>query len=229
MVRQLVIGSRGRPRLRIESQLAAELDAGALPPAAYVSSPAASAGAPAGTVVPLISVAAAPDGTAAATVSAVAAPADTAAPTMMAVPAVAAAPTVVAIDAVAPVDAVAPTVAAAPIDPAAPAPPAPAVPPTITRRRPSEITESELIHALQVSEWSLKAAADHLGIARASIYDVIGRFPSVRTASDLTPAEIELCHCECGGDLDRMVARLCVSRRALGRRVKELGLAIAKR
>jgi two-component system, NtrC family, nitrogen regulation response regulator GlnG len=152
----------------------------------------------------------------------VAVPAVTTAPTVVAVPVVPAAP----VDAVAPVDTVAPTVAAAPIDAAAPAP---AVPRAVTRRRPSEITESELIHALRVSEWSLKAAADHLGIARASIYDVIGRFPNVRTAGDLTPAEIELCHCECGGDLDRMVARLCVSRRALGRRVKELGLAIAKR
>jgi DNA-binding NtrC family response regulator len=44
----------------------------------------------------------------------------------------------------------------------------------------------------------------------------------------LSPAEIERCHRECAGDLDRMAERLEVSRRALGRRAKELGLAIAK-
>ncbi|HEX8115179.1 MAG TPA: sigma 54-interacting transcriptional regulator [Kofleriaceae bacterium] len=92
------------------------------------------------------------------------------------------------------------------------------------RRRPAEISEPELIAALRASAWDLKAAADHLGIPRASIYDVIARSPNVRTAGDLTPAEIEHCHRECNGDIDRMAERLEVSRRALGRRVKELGL-----
>ncbi|HEX7842855.1 MAG TPA: helix-turn-helix domain-containing protein, partial [Kofleriaceae bacterium] len=86
----------------------------------------------------------------------------------------------------------------------------------------------ELIAALRAHAWDLKAAADQLGIPRASIYDVIARSPNVRTAGDLTPAEIERCHRECAGDLGRMAERLEVSRRALGRRVKELGLEIAK-
>jgi two-component system nitrogen regulation response regulator GlnG len=42
------------------------------------------------------------------------------------------------------------------------------------------------------------------------------------------PEEIERCHRECGGDLDRMAERLEVSRRALGRRVKELGLEVTR-
>ena len=103
-----------------------------------------------------------------------------------------------------------------------------AKPPPAARRRPAEITEPELIAALRARAWDLKAAADHLGIPRASIYDVIARSPNVRTAGDLSPAEIERCHRECAGDLDRMAERLEVSRRALRRRVKELGLKIAK-
>jgi two-component system nitrogen regulation response regulator GlnG len=105
---------------------------------------------------------------------------------------------------------------------------APVSRPPVPRRRPSEVTEPELIAALRAHAWDLKAAADHLGIPRASIYDVIQRSPGVRTAGDLTPDEIERCHRECAGDLDRMAERLEVSRRALGRRVKELGLEVAK-
>jgi two-component system nitrogen regulation response regulator GlnG len=96
--------------------------------------------------------------------------------------------------------------------------------PLAARRRPAEIAEPELVAALRASAWDLKAAADHLGIPRASIYDVIARCPNVRTAGDLAPDEIARCHRECNGDLERMAARLEVSRRALGRRVKELGL-----
>ncbi len=103
-----------------------------------------------------------------------------------------------------------------------------AKPPAVARRRPAAITEPELIAALRTHAWDLKAAADHLGIPRASIYDLIARSPNVHTAGKLTPAEIERCHRECAGDLDRMAERLEVSRRALGRRVKELGLAIVK-
>ncbi|HEX4420148.1 MAG TPA: sigma 54-interacting transcriptional regulator [Kofleriaceae bacterium] len=100
--------------------------------------------------------------------------------------------------------------------------------PPVVRRRPADVTDAELIAALRAATWDLKAAADRLGIPRASIYTVIDRSPSVRTAGELSAAEIERCHRECVGDLDRMVERLEVSRRALGRRVKELGLDLIK-
>jgi two-component system nitrogen regulation response regulator GlnG len=96
--------------------------------------------------------------------------------------------------------------------------------PPAARRRPAEISEPELVAALRANAWDLKAAADQLGIPRASVYDVIARCPSVRTAGDLAPDEIARCHRECDGNLERMATRLEVSRRALGRRVKELGL-----
>ncbi|HWU86035.1 MAG TPA: helix-turn-helix domain-containing protein, partial [Kofleriaceae bacterium] len=120
-----------------------------------------------------------------------------------------------------------PVPAPAPADEPPPPAPAPTRPPA-ARRRPAEVTEPELIAALRANAWDLKAAADHLGIPRASIYDVIERSPNVRTAGDLSPAEIERCHRECAGHLDRMAERLEVSRRALGRRVKELGLEVEK-
>ena len=96
------------------------------------------------------------------------------------------------------------------------------------RRKPAEITEAEMLAALREGAWDMKAAADRLGIPRSSIYDVIDRCPSIRTAGDLRAEEIERCFQECSGDIDAMVQRLCVSGRALKRRIKELGLGVKR-
>ncbi|WP_043709268.1 sigma 54-interacting transcriptional regulator [Corallococcus macrosporus] len=110
--------------------------------------------------------------------------------------------------------------------PSAPAPAAPVVPttPAVKRRRASDITEAELVAALRECDWDLNPTADRLGIARASLYDLLQRHPNIRTAGRLSAAEISRCHQECQGDLETMARRLEVSRKALARRVKELGL-----
>ena len=92
------------------------------------------------------------------------------------------------------------------------------------RRKPSDIGEAELLTALRESAWDVKAAAERLGIPRPSLYDLIDRSPGVRTAGDLSAEEIHRAFRDCEGDLDRMVQRLEVSRRALTRRLKELAL-----
>jgi two-component system nitrogen regulation response regulator GlnG len=96
----------------------------------------------------------------------------------------------------------------------------------VRRRRPAEVTEAEVVAALRESRWDLQAAADRLGIPRTSMYDVIERCPGIRTAGDLSAAEIEQAHRACGGDLQAMVERLEVSAKALKRRLKELGLPL---
>ena len=102
-----------------------------------------------------------------------------------------------------------------------PVPPEPTGPP---RRKPGEVTEAELLEALSACAWDVKAAADRLRIPRPSMYDLIDKSPNVRTAGDLGADEIVQCFRACAGDLDAMVAELHVSKRALNRRVKELGL-----
>jgi two-component system, NtrC family, nitrogen regulation response regulator GlnG len=99
-------------------------------------------------------------------------------------------------------------------------------PGSVPRRKPSEVTEPELVEALRACAWDLKAAGDRLRIPRPSIYDLIDKSPNIRTAGDLLAEEITNCFRECEGDLDAMVARLQVSKRALSRRLKELGLAV---
>ncbi|NTX39315.1 MULTISPECIES: sigma 54-interacting transcriptional regulator [unclassified Myxococcus] len=96
-----------------------------------------------------------------------------------------------------------------------------------SRRKPSEVGEDELLEALRACSWDLKATADFLGIPRPSVYVLIDKSSLIRTARDLSPEEITRCFQECEGDLDKMVQRLEVSRRALQRRVRELGLSDA--
>ncbi|QSQ26000.1 sigma-54-dependent Fis family transcriptional regulator [Pyxidicoccus parkwayensis] len=93
-----------------------------------------------------------------------------------------------------------------------------------TRRKPSEVSEQELLEALRACSWDLKATADWLGIPRPSVYVLIDKSSLLRTARDLSPEEITRCFHECEGDLDKMVQRLEVSKRALQRRLRELGL-----
>ena len=68
------------------------------------------------------------------------------------------------------------------------APPSPA-PRTAPRRKPSEIPETELIATLRACGWDFQAAADRLGVHRTSIYDLIQRSPSLRTAGELSVEE----------------------------------------
>jgi two-component system nitrogen regulation response regulator GlnG len=93
------------------------------------------------------------------------------------------------------------------------------------RRKPSEVSEEELVAALQECEWEQGAVAIRLGLPRSSVQLRMKHF-HIRTAGELSTEEITRCHQECGGKLDEMVQRLKVSRQALRRRVKELGLEL---
>jgi two-component system nitrogen regulation response regulator GlnG len=79
--------------------------------------------------------------------------------------------------------------------------------------------------ALRENRWDLKATALALRISRTSLYALVDESPHVRKASDLSAEEIERSFNEEGGDLDAMVERLEVSKKALGRRLREMKLA----
>jgi DNA-binding NtrC family response regulator len=100
--------------------------------------------------------------------------------------------------------------------------------PIPSRRRPSEIPDTELAEALRVHHWDKKATAQALGIARGSLYTRIEASGLVRTVGELDVEEIRTCYHETGGNLDQMVERLCVSKNALRRRLKELGRETAR-
>jgi DNA-binding NtrC family response regulator len=92
-------------------------------------------------------------------------------------------------------------------------------------RKPGEIGEDELLAALRFNRWDLKATSEYLHVSRTSLYALVESCSKVRTAADLSREEIVRCHAEHRGNLDAMVEALEVSKRALGRRLREMGLA----
>jgi two-component system nitrogen regulation response regulator GlnG len=109
--------------------------------------------------------------------------------------------------------------------PPSPAPATPAKAPRKVYRRPEEIGDEEILAALRAHRFRLQPTAAALGIARTSLYDKIENSPLFHKAAALSRQEIEQWFARCGGDLDRMVEGLEVSKRGLMRRMKQLGLA----
>ena len=92
------------------------------------------------------------------------------------------------------------------------------------RRKPSTVSESELVSALKQQRWDLKATAEDLNISRAALYKIIDNTSSVRTASDLCIDELKIAFQNASGDLEKMVDILQVSKAALKRRMKDFNV-----
>ncbi len=84
----------------------------------------------------------------------------------------------------------------------------------------ARLTESELTDALAANGWDVAATARQLALSRASLYDLIRRSRTLRTAADLGTDEIDQALARADGDLDAAAAELRVSARGLRRRVK---------
>lgn len=92
------------------------------------------------------------------------------------------------------------------------------------RRKPADVSEAELVDALSENRWEIQATAETLGISRPSLYLLIENTDKARLAGDVSPEEIQASFDRTGGDLDAMVGDLEISKNALKRRIKELGL-----
>lgn len=94
----------------------------------------------------------------------------------------------------------------------------------VRRRKITDFTEEQIIAALESNNWEIKKATEQLGVARSTLYDWLDRSPHVTSASRLSQEELARHLRECQGDLAVMSQRLKMSRWALVRRLKELGL-----
>ena len=91
-------------------------------------------------------------------------------------------------------------------------------------RKPSEITEAELLDALRKHRFKINATAEELGLSRANLYRLIDECPKIRKAVDLSLDEIEKALARHAGGLEGAAGDLEVSLRGLKRRMTELGL-----
>jgi len=92
------------------------------------------------------------------------------------------------------------------------------------RRKPSTVTEEELLEALKSKRWDLKASSEYLNISRAALYKIIDQTDSVCTASDYDVDTLRLSYTQNNGDLEKMVDALKISKAALKRRLKDLSI-----
>jgi len=108
--------------------------------------------------------------------------------------------------------------------PRAPEPPAPA--PAVApredgaalRRRPSALSDDEVLAAMAANEWNIQAAAEALGISRPSLYKLLEDHPEIRRPETIHEAEIAHAMQQCGGDVERCAALLKTPAEALRRR-----------
>ena len=97
-------------------------------------------------------------------------------------------------------------------------------PPHPGYRQPATVTDEELLASLQANAWRLRPTAVQLGVSRTSLYALIERCDAIRKATELDRREIESCLERCEGRIDQAVEELRVSKAALERRMKALGL-----
>ena len=100
----------------------------------------------------------------------------------------------------------------------------PPKPKSDAHRDPMDVSEDELVEAMQLSRWEVSRAARHLGVARSSLYGLIEECPRLRKGSELSKEEIEEAQQRAAGRLTDMVEQLQVSRVALKARMRALGL-----
>lgn len=96
-------------------------------------------------------------------------------------------------------------------------PPAP-----VQRRKPSEITDAEILETLEAKAWDRKAASRSLGMARSSLYLRLESIPGVRKASDLDQKEIEEALRKTDSDVAAAATLLEVSIAGLAQRMRAL-------
>jgi two-component system, NtrC family, nitrogen regulation response regulator GlnG len=106
---------------------------------------------------------------------------------------------------------------------APPPPPSAAAPSSGRYRKPSAVSEEELLEALEAHRWQLNTAAEALGISRGALYRLIAS-SKVRKAVDLDSAEIAEALGRCGGDAGAAARDLKVSPQGLKRRITALRL-----
>lgn len=96
--------------------------------------------------------------------------------------------------------------------------------PGAARRKPSKLSEQDVLAALDKHGWVIAVAAQELGISRPSMYKLIETCGLVRQVETIPPEELRAAFERSGGNLDVCAAALRTPGEALRRRLRALGL-----
>jgi transcriptional regulator with AAA-type ATPase domain len=102
---------------------------------------------------------------------------------------------------------------------------APAAGPAPPRVRIAELSDQDIVDALDSHGWEIQAAAQALGMSRPSLYKRLEQHSSIRRVEAIPAAEIARALQLDDGDLTRSASRLRTPREALRRHLRGAGLA----
>lgn len=94
-------------------------------------------------------------------------------------------------------------------------------------RKPSTVSERELVEALEAEDWNLQAAAERLRVSRTSLYALVEKSRKVRVASDLNAEEVRDALAATDGDVPTAAERLRVSEAGLRRHLSRLEIDLS--
>lgn len=93
------------------------------------------------------------------------------------------------------------------------------------RRKVSELSDDDLVEAMEKSQWQILAASKALGISRPTVYKLLEAHPRIRFPANISEEEIRAAWEACEGDLQRCASRLMTPAEALRRHAALLGLS----
>ena len=96
--------------------------------------------------------------------------------------------------------------------------------PKFHRKKLQEITEQDVLQAMQNNRWTIQGAALELGISRPSMYKLIDEHSQIRRAEKIAPEEIRQTLASNAGDIDASAAVLKTPSEALRRVLKVIGM-----
>lgn len=101
-----------------------------------------------------------------------------------------------------------------------------AVPPAVPapRKKLTEISETDVLLAMEQNDWYIQAAAQQLGISRPSMYKLLETHSQIRKGEQISQEEIRRTLEASGGDVERCAALLKTPGEALRRYLRGLGL-----
>jgi two-component system, NtrC family, nitrogen regulation response regulator GlnG len=98
------------------------------------------------------------------------------------------------------------------------APPAPSRR-TRIRRAPGDVTQDQLLSALEKAGWNRTRAAGYFNVSRNTFWRWLLRYPDLRKVSDLSFEELQRDLEICGGDVDKVAGKLGVPSTLVVRRL----------
>jgi DNA-binding NtrC family response regulator len=92
------------------------------------------------------------------------------------------------------------------------------------RKKLTELSEAEVLTAMEENDWYIQAAAQQLGVSRPSMYKLLETHSQIRRVEQIALEEMRVALANSGGDVERCAALLKTPSEALRRHLRGLGL-----